>query len=214
MAFKIVLTWLLALLPGLAAAGNLGVTILDASGKPVADAVVTLRPAGAQPAIPAQAHLHRVVDQRNQMFVPYVQVVRPGDEVVFRNSDRTFHHVYSFSAVRGFDFVLAPGHSSPPLLLDKTGAIAVGCNIHDQMISYLYVTDAPRFGQSGPSGSVVFEDLQAGNYEVHVWQPRLRPGKPEPEQSVLVSEGTKSISLTLTLLPDPRHRTDLEHVHY
>ncbi len=214
MARRIAFFLLLAICMGGAAAGQVAVRVVDVSGKPVADAVVTLRSAAVQTAMPAPAHVSRYVDQRNQKFMPYLQVLRPGDEVVFRNSDRAFHHVYSFSTARAFEFVLAPGNRSPSLRLDRTGAIAVGCNIHDQMISYLYVTDAPRFGQTGPTGIVVFEGLQAGDYDVHVWQPRLRPGKPEPELSVSVGDGTKSITLTLTLLPDPRQRADHEHVRY
>jgi plastocyanin len=214
MARKILLAWLLAMLPGSAAAGQLGVSVADGSGKPVADAVVTLYPASTQVVRPTAAPVRRIVDQRNLMFLPYLQVLRPGDEVVFRNSDRTYHHVYSFSSVRAFEFVLAPGQSSPSLRLDKAGAIAVGCNIHDPMIAYLYVTDAPRFAQTSASGKVMFEDLAAGDYEVRVWQPRLRPGKPEPRQTVTLGATAMSIMVTLNLLPDPRQRADLEHVHY
>ena len=213
-ACRLTLVWLLATFMGCAAAGQLVVKLDDGSGKPVADAVVTLRPATGQIAVPAAAPVRRIVDQRKQMFMPYLQVFRPGDEVLFRNSDRTRHHVYSFSSARTFEFVLAPGQSSPPLRLDRAGAIAVGCNIHDQMIAYLYVTDAPRVAQTGASGSVVFEGLPAGDYDVHVWQPRLRPGKPEPEQTVSLGAVAKSITLTLMLLPDPRQRADREHVHY
>ena len=195
-------------------AGQLDVKLVDRSGKSVSDAVVTLWPAAGQVAAPAEAHVRRIVDQRKLVFVPYLQVMRPGDEVVFRNSDSTNHHVYSFSSVRAFEFVLAPGQSSPPQRLDKAGAIAIGCNIHDQMISYIYVTDAPRYVQSDASGRAAFGDVPDGDYEVRVWQPRLRPGKPEPRQVVTLGSAPKALTVTLNLLPDPRQRVDREHVHY
>lgn len=214
------MAWLLAMAlalgAGTATAGQLVVAVDDGSGRPVADAVVMLRALGTQakpaPAKPAR----RYVDQRNLMFMPYLQVFRPGDEVVFRNSDATRHHVYSFSPARTFEFVLTPAQSSPALRLEKAGAIAVGCNIHDQMIAYLYVTDAPWFVQTGASGRALFDALPAGNYELRVWQPRLRPGRADPVRSVAVAAGgpVQMLSIPLRLLPDPRLQAGREHVHY
>jgi len=126
-----------------ATAAGMVVQVTDQQGRPVPDAVVTGRPhAGAQ-TVPARAAQVHVIDQKDLMFHPYVELLRPGDTVVFRNSDGTRHHVYSFSPAKAFEFVLAPGQSSPPMTLAKPGVVAVGCNIHDQMASYLVVSDAP-----------------------------------------------------------------------
>ena len=121
------------------------------------------------------------------MFVPYIEVFRPGDRVVFRNSDDTRHHVYSFSKVKAFEFVLRPGESSPPLVLDKPGVIAAGCNIHDSMITYLFVSDAPWIARSGADGKVKLAEIPPGSFRVVAWHPRLRPGKPVPAQDLTVS---------------------------
>lgn len=206
----------LALWTGAASAGRLVVAVDDGGGKPVADAVVMLQPLGAQAKPPAARPARRYVDQRGLTFMPYLQVFRPGDDVVFRNSDATRHHVYSFSPARAFEFVLVPAQSSTPLRLARPGAIAVGCNIHDQMIAYLYVTDAPWFVQTGASGSAAFDGLPAGDYAVHVWQPRLRPGRPDPVMQVAVAATgpAKSLAVSLRLLPDPRQQVGREHVHY
>ena len=214
-ATRFVLGLLLAASAGSAGAGQLVVSVADEKGRPVADAVVTLRLAGGSPAaMPAPAR--HTIDQRNLQFVPYLQVFRPGDEVVFRNSEATRHHVYSFSPARTFEFVLGPAQSSPALKLDKPGAIAVGCNIHDQMIAYLYVTDAPRFVQTSATGRAAFDALPGGDYEVRVWHPRLRPGKPEPRQRVRIGPAAAAtpLSVSLRLLPDPRLKSGREHVHY
>src|SRR5690242_7111812 len=94
--------WLLVFVAPLTApaanAAGLKVRIVDQRGAPVADAVVTVvsRDAASLPK-PAHKPETRVIDQKNLMFVPYVEVFRPGDSVVFRNSDNTRHHVYSFS---------------------------------------------------------------------------------------------------------------------
>jgi hypothetical protein len=101
-------------------------------------------------------------------------------------------------------------------VLDKTGVIAVGCNIHDQMIAYLYVSGAPWIAHSGATGTVKFGDLPAGAYTVRVWQPRLRPSRPDLAQSVTVvgAGAAQTLKFDLSLLPDPRLQFDREHTSY
>ena len=144
---------------GTAHAATLEVEVNDQRGQPVSDAVVTLLPgAGVQLPPSAVSTTPRFIDQRRLVFMPYVEVFRQGERVVFRNSDDTRHHVYSFSAPKAFEFVVAPHTSSAPLLLDKSGVVAVGCNIHDGMITYLYVTDAPRAARTDATGRVSLGD--------------------------------------------------------
>ena len=198
-----------------AAAAGLVVRITDGKGHPVPDAVVTLVPRGAGPA-PAvrRAPVVRVIDQKDLMFVPYVEVFRPGDAVVFRNSDRTRHHVYSFSRVKAFEFVLAPGQSSPPLRLGESGVIAVGCNIHDQMAAYLFVTDASSVARSRGDGNADFGELAPGTYEVKAWHPRQRPGRTATASVVVGASAPVPVIIALSLLPDPRQQMDREHMQY
>jgi plastocyanin len=193
-----------------ATAAEVSVQIHDRSGRPISDAVVTLTSDSPSNTTTSTVSKEKVIDQRNETFVPYVELFHPGDRVVFRNSDRTRHHVYSFSHVKTFEFVLKPGESSPALMLDQTGIAAVGCNIHDHMISYLFVTDAPRADRSGGSGTVKFGELPSGSYTLHVWHPQLHPGHPEMAQTIgLVAESDRrSVDFVLSLLPDPR-----QHLH-
>jgi plastocyanin len=198
-----------------AAAAGLVVRLTDGKGHPVPDAVLTLAARDSTSAAPGRrVPVVRVIDQKNLMFLPYIEVFRPGDAVVFRNSDRTRHHVYSFSQAKAFEFVLAPGQSSPALTLDKPGVVAVGCNIHDQMAAYLVVTDAPSVARSGSDGSATFGGLAPGTYDVRAWHPRQRPGR-APTATVVVAASTPgTVTLTLSLLPDPRQQMDREHMQY
>ena len=202
-----------------AVAADLNIDVTDQRGKPVGDAIVTVLPEGGgiASALPQRPALRtKNIDQIALTFVPYIEVFRPGDKVVFRNSDKTRHHVYSFSPVKAFEFMLSPGESSSPLELEKSGVVAVGCNIHDSMITYLYVSDAPWIARSGADGKASIADLPAGNYTVRVWQPRLRPGRPDLAQSAVLVTSTerKSLSFALTLLPDSRRQFDREHTQY
>jgi plastocyanin len=185
-------------------------------GRPVSDAVVTLMRdvhAGAESMLPATTH---VIDQKDETFLPYVQVLHQGDKVIFHNSDTTRHHVYSFSSVKAFEFVLRPGESSPSITLDKTGIAAVGCNIHDHMVTYLFISDVPAVGISDAKGDIRLDHLAPGSYTLQLWHPQLRPGHPGPRQNVTIAaEGdVKHLDFSLSLIPDPRERMDHEHMDY
>jgi plastocyanin len=199
-----------------AGAAGLGVRISDTRGNAVSDAVVTvaLQSGGSVP--PAPPPSTHVIDQKDETFIPYIEVFRPGDKVVFHNSDHTRHHAYSFAPARQFEFVLAPGESSTPLQLDKLGVVAVGCNIHDQMITYLYVTDAAYVAHSGGDGIAQLSNLLKGDYDVRVWHPQLRPGAGVEKQRLSIADATelRDLEITLSLLPDPRLPPDRERAGY
>lgn len=200
-----------------ASAAEVTVHLSDGQGHAVNDAVVMLT-ADAAPAmapVPERPVTH-IIDQRNETFIPYVQVLRPGDKVVFRNSDTTRHHVYSFAAIRAFEFVLRPGESSPELSMDKTGIAAVGCNIHDHMITYLFVSAVPAIATSSHGGDATLGHLAPGHYTAHVWHPQLHPGRPEPTRKVVIASDSDvaHLAFTLSLMPDPRMSMDREHLDY
>jgi hypothetical protein len=102
------------------------------------------------------------------------------------------------------------------LRLDKLGVVAVGCNIHDQMIAYLVVSNAPWVERTGGDGQVALTGLPPGDYRVDVWQPRMRPGRDGRAQSVhLLSAGdSRTMTVDVALLPDTRHRHDDPHSDY
>jgi len=195
-------------------AGRVVIEVVDTSGRPVADAVVSLAPmpdTTARPITPAT----RYVDQKVETFLPYVTALHPGDSVIFRNSDNTRHHVYSFSDMAKFEYMLGPGESSPPLLMKTPGNAAVGCNIHDQMLTYLYVTKDPEMATTDAQGRASIDGVNAGQYRAHAWHPQLRPGGTLPIQGVTVSEAAPAtVRFNLALLPDPRGAMDREHIGY
>jgi len=195
-------------------AGRVVIEVVDTSGRPVADAVVSLAPmpdTTARTITPAT----RYVDQKVETFLPYVTALHPGDSVIFRNSDNTRHHVYSFSDMAKFEYMLGPGESSPPLLMKTPGNAAVGCNIHDQMLTYLYVTKDPEMATTDAQGRASIDGVNAGQYRAHAWHPQLRPGVTLPIQGVTVSEAAPAtVRFNLALLPDPRGAMDREHIGY
>jgi plastocyanin len=198
---------------GSSRAASVALQFIDAGGQPIKDAVVRLtgEPAGGAVAPPAGGGTH-TIDQSDETFIPYVEIVPIGDDVIFRNSDQTRHHVYSFSPLGLFEFLLAPGDKSPPVRLTRPGVIAVGCNIHDQMIAYLYVSDSILVSLSDANGRADIKDVPAGRYLAHLWHPRLHPGASETTLPITVGTDPATLTATLSLLPN--RRPDAEHGHY
>ena len=99
--------------------------------------------------------------------------------------------------------------------LDVPGIIAVGCNIHDNMISHLFVSDAPWMEKTDGQGRARMSGLAAGPYRVAVWHPQLHPAVPSVSQVLTAEAGVfKDAGFTLRLLPDPRSRNTHEYGRY
>ena len=174
-ACQIVTQLLFSVAPGVAAAGSIDVAVQQNDGQPLAGAAVTVRRSGGGgPANGPAATAPWVMDQQGLAFTPEVIVVPIGGSVTFPNSDRVSHQVYSFSPAKRFQLPLYRGRAYPPTRFDTAGIITLGCNIHDNMIGWILVTDAPWFGQTNAKGQWAITGLVAGYYEVSVWHPRLR----------------------------------------
>jgi plastocyanin len=174
--------------PGMASATSaLSVTVTGADGRPVAGAVVLAEPAAAPPR--RAAGLKAIMDQRNLRFVPDVLVVQTGTAVDFPNSDQVRHQVYSFSSARTFQLALYAGRAHAPVLFDHAGLVTLGCNIHDGMLGYIWVTDSPWFGRTGADGTLQLRDLAPGEYHVRIWHARLAESGPQLQTRLNLAEG-------------------------
>lgn len=182
---------------GPASAATLEVAAYQADGRPVADAVVTLQ----GPADAPQGVLKADMDQRDQRFAPHVLAVHTGTQVRFPNSDNIRHQVYSFSAAKRFELRLYEGTPAAPLLFDKPGVVVLGCNIHDWMLGYIYVTDEPRFGVSDAQGRVRLEQLPAGDYHLTLWHPQLAGMQPLDGGTLHIPAAGLSHRVVLSLEP-------------
>ena len=196
---------LLAILgwPVLAGAGSLVVHVAKPDGKPLAGAVVMVHgPAGTAPAKPGSF----VIDQVAKSFTPDLTVMSVGSTVTFPNSDAVSHQVYSFSPAKKFQLPLYRGAPYPPMKFDTAGIVTLGCNIHDDMIAYVIVTDAAWFGRTGPDGDWTADGLPAGEFRIEVWHPRLREAAQLVERKVSLAaaqDGRTDVVLTRALRPEP-----------
>jgi plastocyanin len=179
------------------AAAELSVTVHNVGGQAFANAVVVAEPAGVRPA--SHAPLKATVVQRDLHFVPDILVVRTGTVVDFPNADPVRHQVYSFSSAKKFQLSLYSGSAHPPILFDRPGIVTLGCNIHDSMIGYIYVTDSPWFARTDEAGATRFYDLPAGAYTVRIWHPRLRDAATALAQQItLAANANGAVAFSLS----------------
>jgi hypothetical protein len=63
------------------------------------------------------------------------------------------HQVYSFSPARRFQLPLYKGEAHSPVAFDTAGLVVLGCNIHDDMVGYIFVADSPYFARTDADGN-------------------------------------------------------------
>ncbi len=182
-----------------AAAGDLDVRLTDARGQPVADAVVTVHPASGVPKGPIAFPWGSTMVQQNIAFSPHVLIVPVGATVRFPNKDNVRHHVYSFSKPARFEIKLFGRDESRSYTFKSTGAVAIGCNIHDQMSGFIKVVDTPFAARSDGGGRARIGGLAPGQVRVTIWHPQLRAPNNEIVETITQTSGTVARSRTLTL---------------
>ena len=149
--------WGLAL-PSAAGGASLLASVKGDDGGLVADAVVeaVLLSGGSSPARATTAK----IDQVDKEYIPFMTALQVGTSVEFPNLDNIRHHVYSFSKAKTFEIPLYRGTPRAPILFDKPGPVALGCNIHDWMTAYVFVAETPYFGVTSAEGRVTLEGFR------------------------------------------------------
>lgn len=178
-----------------AAAATLTVTVRDAAGRPLPDAVVTLDSDAARAA--AAPMPGAAIVQKDRRFVPAVTVVTAGTAVSFPNEDTVRHHVYSFSPAKTFELKLYTGTPAAPVVFDKPGVAVLGCNIHDQMAAWVVVVQTPYHARTGADGVARLDGVPPGRYRLRGWHASLPPEAPPADQPLTLADGTASAQLQI-----------------
>jgi plastocyanin len=174
--------------------------VRDSAGAPVPDAVITVLPTVGQPkSMSASPSTSALIDQRGREFIPHVLAVQRGTKVSFPNSDNIQHHVYSISPGNQFEIKLYKGIPTRPIVFNKPGIAVLGCNIHDWMVAYVYVTEAPYLTKSDGAGHWSLA-VPVGEYRVTIWHPDIARGAQASAETYRATEvRSKSLSHVLTL---------------
>jgi plastocyanin len=173
----------------------LDLKILDKNGQAVANAVVSF------PQIKVEKQTTQaIMDQVDKQFAPYVLIIQKNQMVDFPNSDAVRHHVYSFSQANQFEIQLFSGSEAKPLAFKNEGVVVLGCNIHDNMIGYIYINGGELTAMTDNLGevSIPLPDgiKSAAEVELTVWHPELSPMQTK-RVSVRLPSNTKNHRITL-----------------
>ncbi|MES2959325.1 MAG: methylamine utilization protein [Pseudomonadota bacterium] len=184
-----------ALAANAAWATSASVAVVDADGKPLADAVVWAMVKGTR--MQAAPGTNAQIAQRERQFQPQLSVVQTGTSVWFPNFDTVRHHVYSFSPIQRFELRLYAGTPAAPVVFDKAGVAALGCNIHDRMQAWVVVVDTPFFTRTDTAGTATL-DLPPGDHRLRIWHALMGDSLAPVERSLTVG-ATLGARLTVAL---------------
>lgn len=184
-------------------ASGVTVQVLDATGKPVADAVVYVE-AGEGQALPKPMKSAEI-SQKGLKFIPLVTAVQTGSKIFFPNNDKVRHHIYSFSPAHKFDQKLYSGTTAEPQTFEKAGTVVLGCNIHDRMLAYIRVVDTPYFAKTDAAGNVRIDLPAGGKFSVKAWHyDMVAPQPAEQAVGVKAGEAMTPVSFRMPMKP-PSH---------
>lgn len=190
------------LLAGPAAAADLTVAVKTADGRPVADAVVALKPASGGG--PIRFPWPYVIEQRNIQFDPFVLIVPAGAQVSFPNRDKVRHHVYSFSGTKKFELKLYGREEARTVTFEKAGVVPLGCNIHDAMIAFIYVTDTRWTAKTNAAGEATLRDAPAGAGSLTIWHPYMKAARNQVVRPITLAASRRE-AVTVDLRPAHKH---------
>jgi plastocyanin len=140
----------------------------------VKNAVVILRASKRNERIPSVLAAQALLDNQHCAFVPHVQVVPVGSEVVLKNSDPILHTVHARLGRETLFNVGLPKWRQVTKRLDRAGVVRIDCDVlHTWMSAAIVVSDSPHFAVSDAQGFFRVDGLPAGAYEMAVWHERL-----------------------------------------
>lgn len=151
-------------------AGEISVKIEDKKQRSVRNTVVELVGAG-HPGMPGQ---NLEIAQQDGEFDPVFSLIPHGSSVLFTNRDPYQHHVYSVSDGNEFELPLYRDTPARRILFDTPGVVKMGCNIHDWMLAFGYVSESGHVVITDASGEAKFTDLPEGEYQLRIWNPRFK----------------------------------------
>ncbi|MEX0732634.1 MAG: hypothetical protein WED00_18000 [Aquisalimonadaceae bacterium] len=135
-----------------------------------------------------------VIDNKNCVFEPHVQVVPPG-EIDIHNSDPVLHNTKGYYGRRAvFNLALPDEGMTITRELARPGVVRFACDAHGWMEAWAYVLDHPYFAVTDENGAFRITDIPPGEYTLITRQEYIGA----TEQTVEVGED-ETIELSLEL---------------
>ena len=139
-----------------------------------------------------------VIDQKGCIYIPHMIGVQANQPIQILNSDPTTHNIHPLPKNnREWNESMAPG--IPPKVKKfprEEVMIAVKCNVHPWMKSYIGVLKHPFFAVTGEDGSFEIKGLPPGEYTISAWHELLKKGTTSHKVTLSASD-TKELDFTL-----------------
>ena len=139
-----------------------------------------------------------VLDQQGCMYLPHVQGMMAGQELLIKNSDATLHNIH---AIPEKNQEFNTGQPIEGMIFKHTFSteevmVPLKCDVHGWMNAYAGVLSHPFFAVSGSGGTFDLSGLPPGTYEIEAWHEQLGP----MTQSVTIGEQeTAEINFTFQM---------------
>src|SRR5574341_1532566 len=162
--------------------------VLVSADRGLANVVVTLE------GVPGPYPPHRelaVLDNVACVFVPHAQVMRVGQVIEIRNSDRVIHTAHAYDEGRRtlFNVALPVYKRSVRRTLMRPGRYRIACDVgHTWMTAYVMVLDHPYAAVTDASGAYRIASVPPGTYRLRFWHERLG----SREEPVVVRPGSET----------------------
>ena len=126
-----------------------------------------------------------LLDQKNCVFIPELQIVKAGVRMIVRNSDTGVLHniniremidTSSGRTVQRMLFNIAQpvaGDVKMKVKPQKSPFLTVGCDLHNWMVAHVLAPEHPYAVVVEPDGTFLIDEVPPGDYSLVAWHPKL-----------------------------------------
>jgi plastocyanin len=123
---------------------------------------------------------HGTLDQKGCEFLPHIQLVKQGSELLVSNSDKALHNSnFKLNGVSLSNFAQPDGTPPRPVTLDKPGIYNVTCDVHAWMRGFVIVPANPYYAITGSDGKFEISNVPAGTYTLKLWRDNWALSQPK-----------------------------------
>lgn len=112
------------------------------------------------------------IDMKGKTYLPDHLAVDIDDTVVFTNSDKIKHNVFSPSGKNAFDLGTYSAGKKRGVTFKNAGIVKVYCNIHPGMATFVSVGEPGLSAVTDSAGNFRIRSVPVGRYKMSVWNVR------------------------------------------